>query len=49
MMTGLSSPHLQAWTALVSAVREFYVVGPAAAPREELMTRLIIPVQESMA
>ncbi|MFG1707388.1 MerR family transcriptional regulator [Nonomuraea sp. M3C6] len=30
-------------------VREAYLVGPAEAPREELMTRLIIPVQESMA
>ncbi|MFE4328777.1 MerR family transcriptional regulator [Streptomyces sp. NPDC056831] len=30
-------------------VREAYLVGPAEAPQEELMTRLIIPVQESMA
>ncbi|MDP9867344.1 MULTISPECIES: hypothetical protein [Streptosporangium] len=30
-------------------VREACLVGPAAAPREEAMTRLIIPVQESMA
>ncbi|MEV7130055.1 GyrI-like domain-containing protein [Streptomyces sp. NPDC093260] len=30
-------------------VREAYLVGPAEAPREELMTRLIIPVQESTA
>lgn len=30
-------------------VREAYLVGPAEAPREELMTRLIIPVQASMA
>jgi effector-binding domain-containing protein len=29
-------------------VREAYLVGPAEAPQEELMTRLIIPVQESM-
>ncbi|GAB7035736.1 MerR family transcriptional regulator [Streptomyces sp. NPDC021749] len=28
-------------------VREAYLVGPAEAPQEELMTRLIIPVQES--
>ncbi|MET8545494.1 MerR family transcriptional regulator [Kitasatospora sp. NPDC004799] len=30
-------------------VREAYLVGPAEAPPEELMTRLIIPVQESPA
>ena len=30
-------------------VREAYLVGPAEAPQEELMTRLVIPVQESMA
>ncbi|MEU0833789.1 GyrI-like domain-containing protein [Streptomyces sp. NPDC005969] len=30
-------------------VREAYLVGPAEAPQQELMTRLIIPVQESMA
>jgi DNA-binding transcriptional MerR regulator len=30
-------------------VREAYLVGPAEAPQEELMTRLIIPVQESIA
>ncbi|WP_309031018.1 MerR family transcriptional regulator [Streptomyces alfalfae] len=30
-------------------VREAYLVGPAEAPQEELMTRLIIPVQESTA
>ncbi|MFE5092485.1 MerR family transcriptional regulator [Streptomyces sp. NPDC056638] len=30
-------------------VREAYLVGPAEAPQEELMARLIIPVQESMA
>ncbi|MFC7641050.1 GyrI-like domain-containing protein [Streptosporangium lutulentum] len=30
-------------------VREAYLVGPTEAPQEELMTRLIIPVQESMA
>ncbi|MFJ8849318.1 MerR family transcriptional regulator [Streptomyces sp. NPDC102437] len=30
-------------------VREAYLVGPAEAPQEELMTRLIIPIQESMA
>ncbi|GAB3965230.1 MerR family transcriptional regulator [Actinoallomurus acanthiterrae] len=30
-------------------VREAYLVGPAEAPREELMTRLIIPVEESTA
>ncbi|WP_433367357.1 MerR family transcriptional regulator [Streptosporangium sp. CA-115845] len=30
-------------------VREAYLVGPAEAPREELMTRLIIPIQESTA
>ncbi|MEV8067227.1 MerR family transcriptional regulator [Streptomyces sp. NPDC085995] len=30
-------------------VREAYLVGPAEAPREELMTRLIVPVQESTA
>ncbi|MBA2813754.1 hypothetical protein E0500_042205 [Streptomyces sp. KM273126] len=30
-------------------VREAGLVGPAEAPQEELMTRLIIPVQESMA
>ncbi|WP_326809977.1 MerR family transcriptional regulator [Streptomyces scopuliridis] len=30
-------------------VREAYLVGPAEAPQEELMTRLIIPVQEGMA
>ncbi|MGW1895121.1 MerR family transcriptional regulator [Streptomyces sp. NPDC002004] len=30
-------------------VREAYLVGPAEAPQEELMTRLIIPVQENMA
>ncbi|MGC0417316.1 MerR family transcriptional regulator [Embleya sp. AB8] len=30
-------------------VREAYLVGPAEAPQDELMTRLIIPVQESMA
>jgi DNA-binding transcriptional MerR regulator len=29
-------------------VREAYLVGPAEAPQEELMTRLIIPVKESM-
>ncbi|MEV1053876.1 MerR family transcriptional regulator [Streptomyces sp. NPDC049887] len=28
-------------------VREAYLVGPAEAPQEELMTRLIVPVQES--
>ncbi|MFJ9416997.1 MerR family transcriptional regulator [Streptomyces sp. NPDC101227] len=33
----------------LAPVREAYLVGPAEAPREELMTRLIIPVQESMA
>jgi DNA-binding transcriptional MerR regulator len=30
-------------------VREAYLVGPVEAPREELMTRLIIPVEESTA
>ncbi|MFD4656333.1 MerR family transcriptional regulator [Kitasatospora sp. NPDC058444] len=30
-------------------VREAYLVGPAEAPQEELMTRLILPVQESTA
>ncbi|MFF8596692.1 GyrI-like domain-containing protein [Streptomyces sp. NPDC015220] len=30
-------------------VREAYLVGPAEAPQEELMTRLIVPVQESTA
>ncbi|MBT2364131.1 MerR family transcriptional regulator [Streptomyces sp. ISL-10] len=30
-------------------VREACLVGPTEAPQEELMTRLIIPVQESMA
>nr|WP_262987039.1 GyrI-like domain-containing protein [Streptomyces sp. CBMA156] len=30
-------------------VREAYLVGPAEAPQEELMTRLIIPVQENPA
>jgi len=30
-------------------VREAYLVGPPEAPQEELMTRLIIPVQESRA
>ncbi|MEV6805336.1 MerR family transcriptional regulator [Streptomyces sp. NPDC051132] len=30
-------------------VREAYLVGPAKAPQEELMTRLVIPVQESAA
>ncbi|GLW11389.1 MerR family transcriptional regulator [Microtetraspora sp. NBRC 13810] len=30
-------------------VREVYLAGPAEAPQEELTTRLIIPVQESMA
>ncbi|MGW3150763.1 MerR family transcriptional regulator [Streptomyces sp. NPDC001177] len=30
-------------------VRETYLVGPAEAPQEELMTRLIIPVQENTA
>ncbi|WP_433174712.1 MerR family transcriptional regulator [Actinoallomurus sp. CA-150999] len=30
-------------------VREAYLVGPAEAPREELMTRLIIPVREGLA
>ncbi|MFJ9031689.1 hypothetical protein ACIRQP_24855 [Streptomyces sp. NPDC102274] len=30
-------------------VREVYFVGPAEAPQHELMTRLIIPVQESTA
>ncbi|MEU1285126.1 MerR family transcriptional regulator [Kitasatospora sp. NPDC005856] len=30
-------------------VREAYLVGPAEAPQEELMTRLIIPVQENTA
>lgn len=30
-------------------VREAYLVGPAEAPEEELMTRLIIPVQEDKA
>ncbi|MBB5781881.1 MerR family transcriptional regulator [Nonomuraea jabiensis] len=30
-------------------VREAYLVGPAEAPQEELMTRLIIPIQESTA
>ncbi|MEU0568898.1 MerR family transcriptional regulator [Nonomuraea sp. NPDC005983] len=30
-------------------VREAYLVGPAEAPQEELMTRLIIPIQEGMA
>ncbi|MGW4957615.1 MerR family transcriptional regulator [Nonomuraea sp. NPDC004186] len=30
-------------------VREAYLVGPAEAPQEELMTRLIIPIQESKA
>ncbi|MFB7620845.1 MerR family transcriptional regulator [Kitasatospora sp. NPDC056181] len=30
-------------------VREAYLVGPAEAPQEELMTRLVIPVQESTA
>ncbi|MDX3225970.1 hypothetical protein [Streptomyces sp. ME19-01-6] len=30
-------------------VREACLVGPAQAPQEELMTRLIIPVQETMA
>ncbi|MGW1411083.1 MerR family transcriptional regulator [Streptomyces sp. NPDC002403] len=30
-------------------VREAYLVGPAEASQEELMTRLIIPVQESVA
>ncbi|MFG6196902.1 MerR family transcriptional regulator [Nonomuraea sp. JJY05] len=30
-------------------VREACLVGPAEAPQEELMTRLIIPIQESMA
>ncbi|MFB6987004.1 MerR family transcriptional regulator [Streptomyces sp. NPDC056178] len=30
-------------------VREAYLVGPAEAPQEELMTRLVIPVQEGMA
>ncbi|MEV6977164.1 MerR family transcriptional regulator [Kitasatospora sp. NPDC093806] len=30
-------------------VREAYLVGPAEAPQEELMTRLIIPVEESTA
>ncbi|AWS43637.1 MerR family transcriptional regulator [Streptosporangium sp. 'caverna'] len=30
-------------------VREAYLVGPAEAPQEEPMTRLIIPIQESMA
>ncbi|MFJ9849423.1 MerR family transcriptional regulator [Streptomyces sp. NPDC101150] len=33
----------------LAPVREAYLVGPAEAPREELMTRLIIPVQESTA
>ncbi|MFD8414997.1 MULTISPECIES: MerR family transcriptional regulator [unclassified Streptomyces] len=30
-------------------VREGYLVGPAEAPREELMTRLVIPVEEDTA
>ncbi|MFI2369444.1 MerR family transcriptional regulator [Streptomyces sp. NPDC018833] len=30
-------------------VREAYLVGPAEAPQEELVTRLIIPVQENTA
>ncbi|MER6982917.1 MerR family transcriptional regulator [Streptomyces carpinensis] len=30
-------------------VRETYLVGPTEAPQEELMTRLIVPVQESVA
>ncbi|MGW4894081.1 MerR family transcriptional regulator [Kitasatospora sp. NPDC004240] len=30
-------------------VREAYLVGPAEAPQEELMTRLIIPVEEDTA
>ncbi|QLJ02769.1 MerR family transcriptional regulator [Streptomyces sp. NEAU-sy36] len=30
-------------------VREAYLVGPGEAPREELMTRVVIPVQESTA
>ncbi|MDI9882873.1 MerR family transcriptional regulator [Streptomyces sp. HNM0645] len=30
-------------------VREAYLVGPAEAPQEELLTRLIVPVQESAA
>ncbi|WP_244257948.1 GyrI-like domain-containing protein [Streptomyces sp. Tu 2975] len=29
-------------------VREAYLVGPAEAPQEELTTRLVIPVQESI-
>ncbi|WP_432250408.1 GyrI-like domain-containing protein [Streptomyces sanyensis] len=29
--------------------REAYLVGPAEAPQEELMTRLIIPVEENTA
>ncbi|MFJ2716301.1 hypothetical protein ACIQMV_25025 [Streptomyces sp. NPDC091412] len=30
-------------------VLEAYLVGPAEAPQEELMARLIISIQESMA
>ncbi|NYI04635.1 MerR family transcriptional regulator [Allostreptomyces psammosilenae] len=30
-------------------VREAYLVGPAEAPQEELMTRLVVPVQEKVA
>lgn len=41
MTTGLPSPHP------TGAVGEAYLVEPAAAPREELRTRLTVPLQES--